>query len=305
MNFYPEGTQADLCRSFTSLKELRTAAANRDILEARVLRCDSAHNLILDLGCCQGIMPRTEGAYGILEGTLRDIALISKVNRTVCFRIIGFHRNEAGNLVPVLSRRNVQLEARADYLQQLVPGDIIPARVTRLESFGAFIDIGCGINSLIPIDMLSVSRINSPAERLQEGQIIHAVLRRREPEKLTFSLKELLGTWMENAAGFAAGETVSGIVRSVESYGIFVELAPNLAGLAEITQGIEVGARVSVFIKSILPQRMKIKLSIIETFAAETAPAPLPYFVHSRHIDRWHYSPPDADKHIVTVFNPI
>ncbi|MGL0910084.1 hypothetical protein ACSTB0_13670, partial [Faecalibacterium wellingii] len=42
----------------------------------------------------------------------------------------------------------------------------------------------------------------------------------------------LLGTWEENAAGFTVGETVVGIVRSVEEYGTFIEIAPNLAGLA-------------------------------------------------------------------------
>mgnify|MGYP002230072907 FL=1 len=44
------------------------------------------------------------------------------------------------------------------------------------------------------------------------------------------TLRELLGTWSENAACFAAGETVVGIVRSVEEYGVFIEIAPNLAG---------------------------------------------------------------------------
>ena len=41
-----------------------------------------------------------------------------------------------------------------------------------LEKFGAFIDIGAGINALIPIDMLSVSRINHPRERLYEGEAL-------------------------------------------------------------------------------------------------------------------------------------
>ena len=81
-----------------------------------------------------------------------------------------------------------------------------------------------------------------------------------ENRRITLTHRELLGTWEENAALFAAGETVRGIVRSVEPYGVFIELAPNLSGLAENREGLTPGTPVSVYIKSILPQRMKIKL---------------------------------------------
>ena len=115
----------------------------------------------------------------------------------------------------------MQLGCKKSFVDNLREGDVINARVTHLEKFGAFIDIGAGINALIPIDMLSVSRINHPRERLYEGESIRTVLRKREPEKLTFSLKELLGTWQENAANFNPGETVTGTVRSIETYGVF------------------------------------------------------------------------------------
>ena len=71
--------------------------------------------------------------------------------------------------------------------------------------------------------------------------------------RVSLSHKELLGTWEENAALFSSGETVSGIVRSVEHYGVFVELAPNLAGLAEPKDGVKVGQQASVYIKNLIP----------------------------------------------------
>ena len=76
---------------------------------------------------------------------------------------------------------------------------------------------------------------------------------------------------------FSAGETVAGIVRSVEPYGIFVELTPNLAGLAEVKEGVIPGQQASVYIKSILPARMKIKLIIIDTFDYQYRPEPPRY----------------------------
>ena len=140
----------------------------------------------------------------------------------------------------------MQKRCKEEFLDNLALGDIIDAKVTHLEKFGAFIDIGAGINALIPIDMLSVSRISHPRQRLSEGQKIKVVLRKREGDKLTFSLKELLGTWEENAELFTPGETVTGVIRSIEDYGVFIELMPNLAGLAELEDGLAKSLCISI-----------------------------------------------------------
>lgn len=302
MKFYPEGQNGDLLRTFDTLEEVKIAMMNGSVMESRVLLCDSEHNLHVDLGIISGVIPREEGAVGIDDGSTRDIALISKVNKPVCFIVLGFQRDETGNITAILSRKAVQLGCKKSFVDNLREGDVINARVTHLEKFGAFIDIGTGINALIPIDMLSVSRINHPRERLYEGESIRTVLRKREPEKLTFSLKELLGTWQENAANFNPGETVTGTVRSIETYGVFVELAPNLAGLAEPCDFLFEGQRVAVYIKSVLPDKMKIKLVIVEAFEESEPAGELKYFFTGEHMARFDYSPENSAKIISTVF---
>ena len=302
MKFYPEGQNGDLLRTFDTLEEVKIAMMNGSVMESRVLLCDSEHNLHVDLGIISGVIPREEGAVGIDDGSTRDIALISKVNKPVCFIVLGFQRDETGNITAILSRKAVQLGCKKSFVDNLREGDVINARVTHLEKFGAFIDIGAGINALIPIDMLSVSRINHPRERLYEGESIRTVLRKREPEKLTFSLKELLGTWQENAANFNPGETVTGTVRSIETYGVFVELAPNLAGLAEPCDFLFEGQRVAVYIKSVLPDKMKIKLVIVEAFEESEPAGELKYFFTGEHMARFDYSPENSAKIIPTVF---
>ncbi|MCM1285982.1 MAG: S1 RNA-binding domain-containing protein [Acetobacter sp.] len=302
MKFYPEGNNKSLCRKFEDVDELKKAMLNNEIIEGKVLLCDREHNLHVDLGGIRGIIPRTEGAVGIEEGTTRDIALISKVNKTVCFNVIGFEKDIYDNYIAILSRRAVQQKCIDEYLSLLSEGDIIDAKVTHLERFGAFIDIGAGINALIPIDMLSVSRISHPNERLIEGESIKVVLRKREPEKLTFSLKELLGTWKQNSDQFSAGETTTGVVRSIEDYGVFVELTPNLAGLAEPHDNLIIGQQVAVFVKSVIEEKMKIKLVIVETFSDIAKPDPLSYFISDGHIDFWQYSPAISSKQIYTDF---
>jgi small subunit ribosomal protein S1 len=110
-----------------------------------------------------------------------------------------------------------------------------------------------------------------------------------------------LGTWEDNASKFTSGQTAAGIVRSIEDYGVFVELAPNLAGLAEVRPDIQVGQSAAVFIKNIIPDRMKVKLAIIDCTDRES---PIPDYEYPEidHIDRWQYSPDGCDKLIESVF---
>lgn len=305
MKFYPEGHLIDKPENRAALQNpaaLSDAMRDGRILEARCIICDNEHNLIVDLKCMRGIIPREEGAIGIKEGTVRDIAIISRVNKPVCFVITDFVRDADGRITAVLSRRLAQERCLTKYISELHCGDVIPVRVTHLESFGAFADIGCGIVSLLPIDSISVSRIDHPRERFTVGMDIRAVIRAKDANRITLSHKELLGSWRENAERFRVGETVAGIIRSVESYGIFVELTPNLAGLAELRENVRPGQQASVFIKNILPNRMKIKLVIVECFDYTYTPEPPQYTFTGAHMDSFIYSPEESDKTIFTQF---
>ncbi len=272
------------------------------ILEAKAIICDNAHNLIVDLGCMQGVIPRVEGALGIKDGTVRDIAMISRVGKPVCFIINHITRDDNGKSVAYLSRAKAQQRCFDEYTSRLSLGDVIDAYVTHLEPFGAFCDIGCGLPALLPIDAISVSRISHPRDRFSTGDLVKVVVKTNDSGRITLSQKELLGTWEENAMNFSQGETVSGIVRSVESYGIFVELSPNLAGLAEIRDGVTPGQQASVYIKSIIPEKMKIKLIIIDSFAGTSQKSDFSYFITDPHIDKWRYSPTSSSKLIESVF---
>ena len=288
--------------AFKNQTALENSMKEQKIIESKALMCDSAHNLIIDLNGIKGIIPRNEGAIGIADGTVRDIAIISKVGKPVCFTITSIEEDENGETVAYLSRKNAQEKAKSEYLDFLKSGDIIDAVVTHLEPFGAFCDIACGIPSLLPIDSISVSRISHPKDRFSPGNRIKAVVKSIENGRFTLSQKELLGSWEENAALFKQGETVSGIIRSVEDYGIFVELMPNLAGLAEPKDNVFPSQHASVYIKSIIPEKMKIKLIIIDSFDSAKEKCAQKYFYEGEHIDDWKYSPENAEKTIKTSF---
>ena len=284
-------------------KYIEEAYYKGTVIEARAVSCNSNHDLWVDLGCMSGLIPRLETAYGIEDGSVRDIAIISKVNKPVCFKITGFDTMPDGKKIALLSRKAVWQDCMENYLSALVPGDVVTVKITCLESFGAFVDIGCGISSLIPIDSISVSRLSHPSDRFKVGDVIKAVVKTISPDnKICLSHKELLGSWEQNAENFSPGETVSGIIRSIESYGIFVELAPNLAGLAEYKPGLSVGMQASVYIKSIIPQKMKIKLIIVDAFDAKYQPAPPVYYTNLEHIDSFEYAPSQSGRSIRTDF---
>lgn len=300
MNYKPEGSlfrTAENQRYISTVEGLNEAMEKGIILEARVSVCDSSHNLIIDLPCGKGVIPRTEGAMGIEDGSTRDIALISRVNKIVCFKVTGI---DGGNIS--LSRKSAQEECVVNYIDKLSAGEIIDARITHLEQFGCFVDIGCGIPSLIPIDAISVSRISHPSDRFRNGDFIHAIVKSREGDRIFLTHKELLGTWEENSSLFEAGETVSGIVRSVEDYGIFVELTPNLAGLAEPREDIKAGQSVSVYIKAIIPEKMKVKLIIVDTCEDCSMEKPMKYYIKEGKISHWCYSTDSSPKKIISEF---
>ena len=283
--------------------ELRAAMASGEILQATALAFDTRRQLRIELGGVKAVMTFAQCADGDETGTVRDIAVLTRVGRPTCFVIEGLDTDEDGAPCYRLSRAEAQRLCKAEYLDTLSPGDILPCTVTHIEPFGAFCDVGCGISALLPIDCMSVSRISSPADRVSVGQQILCAIKNRDVQgRIVLTLRELLGTWSENAACFAAGETVVGIVRSVEEYGVFIEIAPNLAGLAEADSTLRPGQAVSVYIKNILPDKMKIKLVVVNKNLGQPLRFEPHYFVTRGRLKRWPYSTPQSRKQIESVF---
>ena len=294
----PEGLRPP---SSYALSELRDAMESGTILEGAVQRCDTAHALHIPLGGGDGVMPREEAVAPWISGADRDISLLSRVGKQTCFTVTDIRADEKGSPVLQISRRAAQEKAMDFFLEQLLPGTVLTCRVLRLESFGAFLDVGCGIVAMLPVERISISRITHPRDRFQEGQrILAAVLSMdRTRRRITMTHRELLGTWMENASRFQPGETVRGVVRSVKEYGSFVELAPNLSGLADSREDLSPGDGVSVFIKSIRPERMKIKLHVIQRLPPPAEPEPCRYQITDGVLSRWVYSPASCQRPVV------
>ena len=267
-----------------SSADLEQALEQETVLEGRAVLCTVNHDLMVSYGPHLGRIPREEGALGIREGTAREIAILSRVGKPVAFTV-----TEWGD-TPVFSRRRAQELALARLMETPV-GTILPATVTHLAGFGAFVDVGCGVVSMIGIENLSVSRIPHPSSRLAVGQEVLVLLtgHDREMGRVTLSHKELLGTWEENTRAFSPGMTVTGIVRNIQPYGSFIELTPNLTGLADQTRGLHPGDHVAVYIKSIQGRKRKVKLQVTEILPSAKEPLSFSYFITEGQLESWDY----------------
>ena len=239
---------------------------NKEILQGIVNSCDEDYNLHVNLGNgIKGIMPReeVEAINAGENGYPKESLCTGKVNKFVQFKI----KEVKDDYNVVISRREVQQEAIQWVKNDLQVGQKVSGIVKNIKPYGAFIEIGGGVVGLAHIEDLSVARIKSPSERVKIGQKLDVLVKSidRNEGKVILTYKELLGTWEENAEKFQEKTYVKGIVRETEKNknGIFIELTPNLVGMAEYVDGLEYGEPVDVYIKKIIPDKKKIKLIIV------------------------------------------
>lgn len=289
--YLPEG-YAPLSTIPLPLSDVEALIGEEAVAEGMALRCDAQHSLHVRFRGYDGVIPRSEAVLPDISGADREIAVLSRVGHSVAFVITGIDIDGGGRPTLRLSRRRAQELAMDHLLSHCPEGTVVRGRITHLARFGAFVDIGCGVVALLPLEHISVARISHPGLRFTVGQHILAAVKGVDAAAKRFTLthKELLGTWLENAAQFAPGETVTGFVRGIKDYGVFVELTPNLSGLAEGREGLRENDAVSVFIKSIRPEQRKIKLQILQR-TEQPLPPPRYYVTGGTIRFPWQYAP--------------
>lgn len=263
--FVPEGWFVD--NKTIGETTLNSAIQTQEILEAKVVNCDENYNLYVNFGDDRvGIINRNE----IETNASSDIDLFkknvstSKLNKYVQFKVKGI--DEANNYI--LSRKDVEKEAMSWVKEEVTEGNILKGIVKSIQPYGAFVEIGGGVVGLLHIEDISVARIKSPKERIRVGQKINVMVKSidKDQDRIILTYKELLGSWEDNVKDIVEGTTIVGKAREVEKSknGIFIELKPNLVGLAEYKDGIEYGQNVNVYVKKIIPEKKKIKLIIVK-----------------------------------------
>lgn len=236
------------------------------IITGKVSECDSNYNLHINFNDdLKGIIPREEvEAMNIEEtGFPKPNICMSKVNKYVQFKVKDVKKDG----VVILSRKEVGKEALDWAINELAEGQIVKGIVKNIRPYGVFVEIGGGVVGLLRIEDISVARIKNPIERFKVEDKINVMIKSidKAKERILLTHKELLGTWEENANKFQEGMVVKGIIRETEKSknGIFIELNPNLVGMAEYSERVRYGEQVDVLIKKIIPEKKKVKLVLI------------------------------------------
>jgi small subunit ribosomal protein S1 len=158
------------------------------------------------------------------------------VGKTYTFRIIEY--KDGGKSIVVSRRKQLEDEQQASAAavrESIVPGAVLPGRVVSVRDFGAFVDLGGGIQGLLHVSEMSWSRATTPGAVVAPGdQITVKVLRVDEGTgKISLGLKQLQDDpWSAVATTYAVGQVRSGRVTRVAEFGAFVELEPGIEGLA-------------------------------------------------------------------------
>ena len=186
----------------------------------------------VDLGGLDGLIHISEMTY---NRQLRPSDIV-KVGDKVEVKIIKFDK-ESGKIG--LSLKASMTDPWKDIEAKYPVGEKVTARVVKLESFGAFIEVEEGIQGLLPLSEMSWQRIRHPSAVVSIGQTIPLVVIAVDAQnrKMTFSSKQAAGDpWSDAAAQYPKHSVHEGKVVRLAEFGAFVELAPNVDGLVHISE---------------------------------------------------------------------
>jgi small subunit ribosomal protein S1 len=151
------------------------------------------------------------------------------------FRIIEF--SDGGRNLVVSRRALLEEEQRAsaaEVRRSIVPGAVMAGRVTSVREFGAFVDLGAGVQGLLHVSEMGWSRVSDPSQVVRPGEEITVkVLRVDDGQKIALGLKQLtVDPWSRVEATYEIGQVRTGRVTRVTEFGAFVEFEPGIEGLA-------------------------------------------------------------------------
>jgi len=150
---------------------------------------------------------------------------------------------ERGDRNIVLSRRRVlekeQQEARVKLWAEIEVGQVRQGVVRRLAEYGAFVDLGGGVDGLLHVSEMSWARVQDAKEIVQEGQVIEVrvVGVDREKERIALSLKQASANpWTTAEQKYPAGSRHQARITHLHEFGAFAELEPGVEGLIPISE---------------------------------------------------------------------
>jgi small subunit ribosomal protein S1 len=242
-----------------------------------------------------------KGGYEIRVGGQRAFCPISQIDasftadpsvhvgQVYTFRII---ECKEGGKELVVSRRALLQEEEGERAEEIrrgaVAGAVLPGRVVSVLAYGAFVDLGGGVQGLLHVSEMGWSRVENPSELVRPGdEITVKVLRVDEDgRKISLGLKQLQADpWSTVTERYKVGQALTGKATRVADFGVFIELEPGIEALAHLSTfaptgrkdgwkaAVQVGAAVAVEILTVDLERKRIGVAVLEEGSARAAGA--------------------------------
>ncbi len=180
----------------------------------------------------------------------------------------------------VLSRRAVlereKEEKKEQFFSSLATGQVHEGTVRKLMDFGAFVELGNGIDGLLHVSQLAWGRVKHPSEVVQEGQQIRVRIEKIDAEtgRIGLSYRDMLeNPWTAAAGKYLPRTQVHGKVTRLMDFGAFVEVEPGIEGLVHVSElshkriwrasdVVKEGDEIEVMVLNVDPQAQRMSLSI-------------------------------------------
>jgi small subunit ribosomal protein S1 len=196
--------------------------------------------------------------------------------RVYRFRIVEF--KDGGRNLVVSRRALLEEEQRAaadEIRKSIVEGAVVTGRVASVREFGAFVDLGGGVQGLLHVSEIGWSRVSDAANVLKAGDELTVKVLRvdNDKQKISLGLKQLADDpWSTVGQKYEIGQVRAGRVTRVAQFGVFVELEPGIEGLiplseldvardADLKRAFPPGAGIEVAILGVDASARRIRLS--------------------------------------------
>ena len=223
---------------------------------------------------------------------VRNTAPEAHEGRVYTFRIIEY--KEGGRNLVVSRRALLEEEQRASAVEirrSIVAGAVLTGRVTSVREYGAFVDLGAGVQGLLHVSEMGWSRVSDTSQVVTPGQEITVKVLRvdEDTQKIALGLKQLTADpWSTVHATYEVGQVRTGRITRLAEFGAFVELEPGVEGLAHVStfeptgrsegwsRSIAVGMTGAFEILTIDPEKKRIGVALVQDGSARdvgTAPS--------------------------------
>lgn len=261
--------QAGHKKAWDKLKELKDSG---EVVEVSVLDANKG-GLLIKLNNIVGFLPVSQLAPEhyprVIGGNKNKILekLKTLVGGKLKVKVLDI-KNEEGVLI--VSERETESEERQKALASYKKGDVVEGMITGVVDFGAFMEFGEGLEGLIHISELGWQRIDNPRDLVKEGQKVKAQIIDITANKVSLSLKRLVkDPWEEIKDKYKIGDKVKGKVVKEHKFGAFVEIEPNIQGLARAEseadkERMQVGLELDFKITNFDPLDHKLGLALVK-----------------------------------------